>query len=33
MHDNGVVGELRAINGDKRIKYMSLNEEHGTKTT
>jgi hypothetical protein len=24
MNDNGVVGELRAINGEKRTKYASL---------
>jgi hypothetical protein len=24
MNDNGVVGELRAINGGKRTKYVSL---------
>jgi hypothetical protein len=24
MHDNVVVGELRAINGGKRTKYVSL---------
>jgi hypothetical protein len=24
MNDNGVVGELRAINGEKRTKYVSL---------
>ncbi len=24
MDDNGVVGELRAIKGEKRKKYMSL---------
>jgi hypothetical protein len=24
MNDDGVVGELRAINGEKRTKYVSL---------
>jgi hypothetical protein len=24
MNDNGVVGELREINGEKRTKYVSL---------
>jgi hypothetical protein len=24
MNDNGVVGELRAINGEKRTKYVNL---------
>jgi hypothetical protein len=27
MNDNGVVGELRAINGENRTKYVSIDKE------
>jgi hypothetical protein len=33
MNDNGVVGELRAIDGEKRKKYVSIDKEKGMKRT
>jgi hypothetical protein len=33
MTMHGVVGELRAINGEERTKYVSIDKEEGMKTT